>query len=210
MKKTNDPDFDGWYKSRQTADAEFVLESLIEDPDLIPEIPSREIIFRRIVKLLSGDLRELAPEDRLKHLNWQVDYLKQSIARDYQAYTRMTERDVDYATKQYLLIAMDTEGKEKELKRAEISKRFILAPSSDNGIQREEIERALQYPITEIVGAGRGDRRACINHSPDNHPSMSIKNNFAYCFTCGYTADVIGVAMKVWGLSFKDAVKKLQ
>jgi hypothetical protein len=209
MKKTNDPEFDDWYKSRQIADAEFVLESLIEDPDLIPDIPVREIIFRRIIKTLSDDLRELTPEDRLKHLNWQSDYLKQSIARDYQAYARLTARDVDYATKQFLLIAMDTEGKEKELKKVEVSKRFILAPPSDNGIRQEEIERALQYPIAEIVGAGKGDRVRCINHEPDKHPSMSIKNNFAYCFTCGYSGDTIAVAMKLYGFNFVKTVKYL-
>ena len=207
-KTTVDPVFE-WWEGVKVKDAEFVLECLIEDPDLIPEIPSREIIFRRIVKALSGDLRELTPEDRLKHLSWQAEYLKQSIARDYQAHTRMTERDVDYATKQFFLIAMDTEGKEKELKRTEINKRFILTPPSENGIRQEEIERALQYPIAEIVGAGRGNMVRCINHSPDKHPSMSIKNNFAYCFTCSYSGDTIAVAMKLYGFNFVKTVKHL-
>jgi hypothetical protein len=70
------------------------------------------------------------------------------------------------------------------------------------------IERAKEYPIENIVEAHRGMAR-CIFHE-DQNPSMSIKNNFAHCFSCGKTADVIEVYQKLNGATFPEAVRAMQ
>ena len=75
-------------------------------------------------------------------------------------------------------------------------------------ITPDMVERANEYPIDSLLDARRGFA-LCIFHD-DHHPSMSIKNNFAHCFACGKTADVIDVYRKIHGATFPEAVKALQ
>ncbi len=51
----------------------------------------------------------------------------------------------------------------------------------------------------------------CPFHSGDNTPSFKIypNNRGFYCFGCGMGGDVITFLMKLFGLNFIDAVKKL-
>ena len=77
-----------------------------------------------------------------------------------------------------------------------------------NGITEEIIKRAKDYPIEDLIEVRRGMAK-CINHE-ERHPSMCCKNNFAYCFSCGFSGDTITVFMKINGCSFVEAVKSLQ
>jgi hypothetical protein len=70
------------------------------------------------------------------------------------------------------------------------------------------IERAREYPISKLVDSKK-NLALCVNHA-ENNPSMNIKNNFAYCHSCGWHGDTIEVYRKLYGVSFVDAVKALQ
>jgi len=63
--------------------------------------------------------------------------------------------------------------------------------------------------LSEIVEVNNRGFAHCVAHFPDRHPSMYCKGNWAFCFSCGFSADAIGVFMKVNGVNFVEAVKKL-
>jgi len=71
------------------------------------------------------------------------------------------------------------------------------------------IAQARSFPLGEIVEVNSGGFAHCVSHFPDKHPSMYCKGNWAHCFSCLYSSDVIGVYMKVNGASFVEAVKRL-
>ncbi len=66
---------------------------------------------------------------------------------------------------------------------------------------------AREYPIESLIEVKRG-MALCPFHD-DHHPSMSIKNNRARCFACGWTGDSIAVYQKLHGASFIETVKAL-
>lgn len=72
-----------------------------------------------------------------------------------------------------------------------------------------DVDKARQYPIENIIQF-KHDFAKCLWHD-DKDPSLHfIKDrNTAHCFSCDKSFDSIEAARKVWGLSFKDAVKKL-
>jgi len=78
---------------------------------------------------------------------------------------------------------------------------------SKNGITNLMIEKARQFDITKLIENKRG-MALCFNH-PDKRPSLNLKNNFAYCHSCGYSADVIKFYMDLNNVDFKTAVKSL-
>lgn len=84
----------------------------------------------------------------------------------------------------------------------------IKAEREGRGITDEMIERANEFPIEEVVEVDKSHYALCVAHD-DTNPSMWCKNNFAHCFSCGYTSSVIGVYMKVNNCSFMEAVRKL-
>ena len=86
---------------------------------------------------------------------------------------------------------------------------------TDSGITNEDIAIAKGKPIDRVLGVdcgGRSKKIRCINpEHDDRNPSMNIniRDNYAYCFSCGYQIDSIQAEMVLRGLSFKDVVKKL-
>lgn len=79
----------------------------------------------------------------------------------------------------------------------------------ENEIDDADIARAKEYPITQLLNVSRGYMARCPFHGEDKHPSMSIKKNFAYCFTCGWKGDSIDIYMKLNDTDFITAVKAL-
>jgi hypothetical protein len=87
--------------------------------------------------------------------------------------------------------------------------RLLIPAKSNNGITDEMIQRAKQYPISELLAIPiRGNVTNCIAHE-DKNPSMNIKNNWAYCYACGFRGDSISVYMHLNGVDFNTAVKNL-
>lgn len=87
---------------------------------------------------------------------------------------------------------------------------YYTRPSmkKDKGITQEMIERAKQYPYKDLLDVKR-EMAICPFHA-DKDPSFSVKNNFGYCFSCGWKGDTIAFYMDKMGASFPEAVKALQ
>jgi len=75
-------------------------------------------------------------------------------------------------------------------------------------ISPEMIARARRYPIDTLVTVRHG-KALCPFHN-DKHPSMDVRKNFYYCYSCNASGDVIDLAMHVRGITFKEAVNQLQ
>lgn len=87
---------------------------------------------------------------------------------------------------------------------------YMLYPNpKNNQISPEMIARAREYPIDKLIEFNKGKARCISGAHEDKHPSMSIKDNYAHCFSCGYNADSIKVTIQIKNLSFKEAVKWL-
>lgn len=51
-------------------------------------------------------------------------------------------------------------------------------------------------------------RTACPFHGGKN-PNLGVKEDFCHCFKCGYNADAIKFVQDFFGMSFQDAIAKL-
>ncbi len=97
----------------------------------------------------------------------------------------------------------------KIIKDCEKRIRLLTSAKSRNGITDEMIQQAKQYPMSELLTTPiRGNITNCIAHE-DTNPSMNIKNNWAFCYTCKFKGDSISVYMHLNGVDFKTAVKNL-
>lgn len=95
-----------------------------------------------------------------------------------------------------------------KLQKDIVEKRHLEGKTREGGITPDMIERAKDYPIASLIEVDRAGKAKCINHN-DKHPSMDCRKNFVYCYSCGYSADAIGVYQKIHGVGFIDAVKAL-
>ena len=72
------------------------------------------------------------------------------------------------------------------------------------------IERARAYPIARLIKVKRGNRTNCISPDHDDkNPSMDIRNNFCYCYACGFQADSIKTYQVLHHCTFPEAVRAL-
>lgn len=72
----------------------------------------------------------------------------------------------------------------------------------------QQIERARNYPLKDLVGTQKNITN-CPFHD-DRTASLNIRNNFYYCHGCSAKGDTIKYLMETDGISFKDAVMRLQ
>jgi DNA primase len=80
-------------------------------------------------------------------------------------------------------------------------------PAPTNGVT-PDITQAKAYPIENIINVTRHLALCPFHH--EKTPSMHVyKDNHAYCFGCQKYADSIDIAMRVWNISFKEAVNRL-
>lgn len=114
------------------------------------------------------------------------------------------------------LIDKSLQNYEKEIKKYQYQLTYLDGLSDTSAplpqgdfVTPECIERAKQYPISDLLEFRRGTVR-CIFHD-DTRPSLKYypKDNRVYCFSCARGEDAIGVAMTLWGLGFKEAVRRL-
>lgn len=77
-------------------------------------------------------------------------------------------------------------------------------------IDGSDKEKANAYPIENLIEVNRDGFALCVAHQ-EKTPSLKVyKDNHAYCFGgCGKRFDAIAIAMAVWNVDFKEAVKRL-
>jgi hypothetical protein len=83
-----------------------------------------------------------------------------------------------------------------------------LKKQPDDSFERA-IQRAREYPIKDLVEFNRAGFALCLWHT-EKQPSMHLKDNRVYCFSCGAPwKDSIDVYMQIYGVDFRTAVKAL-
>lgn len=65
--------------------------------------------------------------------------------------------------------------------------------------------------VADALGMGLRNKRALCIHHDDHHPSLAfnVKKNTCHCFSCGFSADTIGLVRERLQLSFVEACKWL-
>ena len=124
-------------------------------------------------------------------------------------YQDATERNVDYLTKRVIQIFAKYEHWKKRLHKLFMEYKFtILRKPDDNRITSAMIERAKENPIGDIVEVNKQGFALCPGHD-DHRPSMDCRNNFCYCYVCGWTGSVLDLYMKLHNIDFATAVEFL-
>lgn len=78
-----------------------------------------------------------------------------------------------------------------------------------NGLTDEMIERAREYPVKSLLpNPVKHNMTLCPFHD-DKRPSMYVRDNFAWCFSCNKGWNPIDFVMAKQGFDFKEAVKYL-
>ena len=97
----------------------------------------------------------------------------------------------------------------KQIKKLQTEIDFLNSRDSikEGLITEQDIVRAKNYPFDTLIETKRGFCK-CPFHQ-EKSASFYIKDNFGYCFGCGYSADTIQFVMDTKGLDFIKAVKML-
>lgn len=82
-------------------------------------------------------------------------------------------------------------------------------PKAKDRITDDMIRRAREYPFENLMEFNRNHMAKCPFHE-DSDPSMSLKNNRVRCFSCDESWDTIGYLMEKDGMTFVEAVRRLQ
>lgn len=80
--------------------------------------------------------------------------------------------------------------------------------NSGGRLTEQEIDVAKHYNFPSLVNSEEGEKILCQWH-PDTNESMQVYGNGAHCFVCGKNVDSIAWVMETEGLSFAEAVRKL-
>jgi hypothetical protein len=87
-----------------------------------------------------------------------------------------------------------------------------LAKKDDNTDRM--IDNAKQYPMEELLASYgcqvKMHRCKCPVHDGKNATSFEVKDNRGRCHSCGWSGDSIELVRKVEGVTFMQAVRKLQ
>ena len=151
-------------------------------------------------------------ERKLEYLIGEKSKIDNKIIEIEKEYHEGIQRDNTYADRELILelsnykrLIKKNEGLDKRIYwlkyKSEIDK---------NKITPEDIDRAEQYPIQNLIEVNSAGFAKCVNPShQDEHPSMFCKNNFAYCFSCNWAGNVIKIAQIIWGTDFVETIKRL-
>jgi len=84
-------------------------------------------------------------------------------------------------------------------------------PKCNREITDSDIIMAKQIPLSNFLEFNRSGFANCPFHGPEKTPSLKYysKDNHYYCYGCQEFGDVINYVMKVYNLTFIEAVKKL-
>lgn len=77
-------------------------------------------------------------------------------------------------------------------------------------IQKYDIQKLRELDILQVadlLGMGLRNKRALCIHHDDHHPSLAfnVKKNTCHCYSCGFSADTIGLVRVRLNLGFSEA-----
>lgn len=77
-------------------------------------------------------------------------------------------------------------------------------------IQKYDIQKLRELDILQVadlLGMGLRNKRALCIHHDDHHPSLAfnVRKNTCHCYSCGFSADTIGLVRERLNLGFSEA-----
>lgn len=77
-------------------------------------------------------------------------------------------------------------------------------------INKFDIQKLREFDILQVadlLGMGLRNKRALCIHHDDHHPSLAfnVKKNTCHCYSCGFSADTIGLVRERLNLGFSEA-----
>lgn len=77
-------------------------------------------------------------------------------------------------------------------------------------IQKYDIQKLRELDILQVadlLGMGLSNKRALCIHHDDHHPSLAfnVRKNTCHCYSCGFSADTIGLVRERLNLGFSEA-----
>jgi len=87
-------------------------------------------------------------------------------------------------------------------------KRKLMTKQMTGEITQDMINKAKDYPFEELYPFKR-NMALCPFH-PDSKPSMALKNNRVKCWSCDKSWDTIAFIQELEGITFQEAIKRLQ
>ena len=122
----------------------------------------------------------------------------------------------DPSGKDALRVEKELEGLQKELKRIRFALRTATDRASGKKTKELDVESAKRFPIENLYTGDLSKNGAhlkgiCPFHK-DTDPSFLIdtRDNHFHCFGCGKQGDSINFLMELEGLSFVEAVRRLE
>jgi len=167
--------------------------------------------IRRIINEFKAEFPpKFIKEKRIKYIKEEIDKYEKLVKGWTECYQASFDRHDPYWWRSVIKEYYDEVT--KKLKKWTTDLYFIENPEKikKSQITPEMIARAKDFPITELIETNSAGFAHCVSGThEDKKPSMFCKNNFAYCFTCGFSADAIKLVMVINDLNFIEAVRLL-
>lgn len=147
-------------------------------------------------------------KQRLKELKKEIKTLTSEIEKNLKDIYKNIEDE--FAIWFYEEVVKTWKGEKLNQMDNEIKKlQWLLNPDGkkSNRITESMIQKAKEYPFENLIESKR-KFALCPFHNEKN-PSFYIKNNWGYCFSCGWHGDVIKFLMERDELNFQEAIKHL-
>lgn len=146
---------------------------------------------------------EYKKERRIEYLKNMVDWHNEGIERLHFDYEDSLKNDEEYVNRAMLAEAIKIREKQKSKCESELRARF----GNNIKLQESKIPLAKERKFSEFIDVKK-NMAICPFHA-DKNPSFSVKNNFGYCFGCGWRGDIIDFIVKFKSFSFKEAINFL-
>ena len=167
---------------------------------------------------LSKELKKEAGEDycrerRIEFLEGQRNKLIKEIDQIYKNYQESIEKDVNSCLRRAVLAIMNPQHLERKLKSVGIELHILKNPGKKEEFRKltsQDIAKASNVPFENLIRFNKAGFAFCPFHNEKTPSFHLIKgSNYAYCFGCGWKGDPINFLMERDGISFYQAVKKL-
>jgi hypothetical protein len=162
------------------------------------------------IKELRADYPDFERERRTEYLKGRME---QMIFKTFYLMNDYEELQKGNDVDSRLFVGGQIIGAIKTIRKLQGEIIALRAPGKKNGkgrmITDEMIERAREYPYDQLITLNRNRMAPCPFHG-DKAPSFSVKNNRGTCFGCHWKGDTIAFVMEKDGVTFADAVRRLQ
>lgn len=187
-------------------DLEFMKLSSKARAQLLSDYPN----LRKKVYELREEFKDYGKKRRIEFLNGEIEYLQKLLRLIYDEYQKSFKRNEPYWLREAFLEISNVDYLKNLLKRY-IKEKMILTSNKEinsKKLTELEISRAIEYPIQNLIEVNSAGFALCPFHK-DRKPSLFTKNNFFYCFACGWSGNTIKFLMERDKISFVEAVKRL-